>query len=166
MNLGFHAHADHISGVFDAPLVVYDVGLGNNMKNLAVHGNDNCLCGVYHAVNVFLADFPIIAALAGNRDDSPGIETVDMSTADSHQTLSHFDSGHHFSGFDRLGNSSNGIFNVDNDALAKPCRRTGADSGNLKDSGIRNLADYCAYATGTDVEPDDDVTQIVFSLMR
>ena len=72
------------------------------MDDLPVHRNHDGLGRVDDAIDVVLPYFTIVPTLAGNGDDSAGIEPVDMGAADADHAAVHLDAAHELRGFDRL----------------------------------------------------------------
>jgi hypothetical protein len=104
MHFRFEADSDHIERVLNAPLVVYDIALGDDLEDLPVHRYDHGARGFEDPGYVVGADFPnIFPVFAGYRDDAPGIYAVDVVSPDAGPTGTHFLSAHPFGSFDSSG---------------------------------------------------------------
>ena len=65
MHFGFKPDADHIARILHAALLVDDIGLGDHMENLPIHRDNNSLCSINDAIDVFLPNFPVSASFSG-----------------------------------------------------------------------------------------------------
>ena len=91
MDVDLELDAAHAQRVLDPVLLVHDELLGDDVDDLPVRRDGQGLGLVDDPLDVLPAD---LAVLAGDGDDAPGVEALDVGAGDADVRRADLDSGH------------------------------------------------------------------------
>ena len=154
VDLGLQPHAHHPDRIPYAVLLVDGELLRDHVDDLPVHGYDDRLGGIDHALHVVARDLPVPA---GDGDDPSRVDSFDVAAGDARERARDFTAGHHLRGLHGVQQRAHGGVDVDDHAAAQSPRRGGADADDLKPALVADLRDDRAHLAGADVQPDDHV---------
>ena len=151
MHLSLQADAAHAERFADTVLLVDDEFLGEDVNDLTVHGDGDCLGGVDHPAYVLLDHLAVF-----DGDHTLGVDPLDMTTGDA--GIHRFDlaTGHQLGLADRFANRADRAFDVDDHTFAQAAGRACADADDIN-SVLGDITDNGTDLGCTDIKPDYQV---------
>ncbi len=149
MHLHFQPDAGHAERVHNAPLIVHDIFLRQDVNNFAVQRNGHGLGRVERPLDIARGNFSPL-----DRNDSVAVEPLDMTARDSRVDRADLASSHQFRFFKRSFDRLDGLLYVDNHALAESRRGTGPNADDIHSAVIIGFADHSAHFGGSYVKTD------------
>ena len=151
VHVDFEPRAGHPLGSTDAVLLVDDKILRKHMQDLASRRKRDRLRRFDRSSYIVARHF---AVLAGNRDDTAAVETLDVRTrqCDVHEV--DLDAAHQLGFFDLLLDRLHRRLEIDNDAALDTARLRHPDPNDVEAAVLQAFADDADDRRGADVEPD------------
>jgi hypothetical protein len=154
MHFGFQAYPYHIKRIPNPFLVVNNIRLGDKLKNLPVHRDNNRPRRFKYPFYIFPVNFPCFPVFTGNGYNAAGIDSVNVAAPNACPHTVDFPAAHHFRGFNGLGRRSKRCLNVNHDAFAQTGGSAGSHAGYFEISVFVLFADNGADLRRANVKAD------------
>src|SRR6185295_17916224 len=148
----FEPHSEKAYGIANAILSVNCKLLWQHVDDLAVSGHADSAGLFDDPVDIFFGDVAIAAA---DCDDTAGVDSPDLSSAQADVGRVDGKARHHLGLLDRMFDRFDRGLDVHHDPLANSARRGSADSDYFELVRFGDLADHRPHFRGSDVQSGD-----------